>query len=374
MLTEMIVNTGLHIPLRYTAYELLELAIAQVQGYGGSEPATIGSADAEKGSPNNPYIMATPAQWMWAANHTRDPYTWYRIGGRYIRRKRSNDYIEDWGARRTVYMRILDILGTLYNTRGGFKGIAGFRALESRDDFRDPGAMRETPYSSIYRRLVADGYGEAQTRAVAQQVRALLHGADDMAITSSAAIPVMTGAMFLAEVHRNPLSLLIGLMMLDMIEAGIPYGTGNKRYTWDKVLWDPALLLPDPQEGTVLDLYGRQRERHQMAGKWPMAHTGSFNPDFFDGRGHRPFHLDLPLVPTRQKEGSLLVRWLAWMIYQRNTLPVTLVAPPPGPENEEVILLTPESVRAAKTTFTNTVVRVFITERLLSAGRMLTPV
>jgi hypothetical protein len=96
---------------------------------------------------------------------------------------------------------------------------------------------------------------------VAQQIRALLAGGMNSTDPDLGGLPGIVAALFLAEVHRAPVMLPVGLMLLDLIERQVIYGKdGTKTYTIEKMMSDPG------QPGDRL-----------WGGKHPMVHDGTIN-------------------------------------------------------------------------------------------------
>ena len=115
-------------------------------------------------------------------------------------------------------------------------------------------------------------------------------------------IPSLVGAWFIAEPARNPLSVLSGLIMLDMIESGIilPDGHGNNWYSLYHSLIHP---LKDSGAKKVPDLYGSKDGIDRFGGSHPMAHGGSVTDSALPEEGKK-------LTAVRQKEASLYFHWL----------------------------------------------------------------
>jgi hypothetical protein len=137
-------------------------------------------------------------------------------------------------------------------------------------------------------------------------------------------LPVLTGAMFLAEPRRNARAFAINLMLLDFAEALTPYGSkADKYFTWDKILWHPEALnvdsaLPNwkvtaniiavkkPQQGPNEDgVVGPIQiigGLHRVGGKMPASPTGGATGKNAINPGSVNY--------VQSKEISVLVRWL----------------------------------------------------------------
>lgn len=153
---------------------------------------------------------------------------------------------------------------------------------------------------------------------IAKQIRALLKGSQDLSIVNSLELPVLVAALFISEVARNRTCFLSGLFLLDFIENKIEYGK-QKKYTWKNVLWDP-----DTVDGIVAGNNAKLKAS-LWGGKHPMTHDKSFSREFSgdiwrldENLMHLPRDLPIKylkdkkvlLGTARQKEASLLIRWL----------------------------------------------------------------
>ena len=118
-------------------------------------------------------------------------------------------------------------------------------------------------------------------------------------------IPNLVGAWFVAEAVRNPLSLMSGLILLDMIESGVQLqdGNGNNWYSWRNSLIHP--LKSSAIEKEARDLYGSKIKNIDLfGGAPPMAHGGSV------AGALEELEVNTKLTPVRQKEASLILHWL----------------------------------------------------------------
>ena len=149
---------------------------------------------------------------------------------------------------------------------------------------------------------------EVRASDLVKYIRELLKGEISEVVDQYYSVPILTAAWFLAETGRNPLTLMITLMMLDLIEGGIPYNSDahvKKYYNWHNILWNYSILHNN------LSADRREQEHPQQegwAGKHPMCHGGSFGRVF--GNNRFP-PIENPLGQVRQKEGTILINWLS---------------------------------------------------------------
>jgi hypothetical protein len=115
-------------------------------------------------------------------------------------------------------------------------------------------------------------------------------------------IPSLIGAWFIAEPIRNPLSVLSGLIMLDMIESGIILHDSNHN-NWYSLYHSLIHPLKDSGVKKVPDLYGSKDGIDRFGGSHPMAHGGSVAESVLPEDGKK-------LTSVRQKEASLYFHWL----------------------------------------------------------------
>ncbi|GFM55778.1 hypothetical protein PSCICF_19560 [Pseudomonas cichorii] len=295
----------------------------------------VGTAPSGTGTPRDPFKVSTPEHWIYCArNPLKEHNSWYKIGNRIIRRRKVNNYIEDWGSEtelNTLIKSNADAAGNeaerifKENTKipinkresaeelrkTNEKGRAKYLISPGEDNIRAHNAFKETSYQSIaisISTLPNDG-----GKAVSQEMRNLLSG--KAATIDGGAISLATGAMFIAETARNPLSFLMGLVLLDLIESQATYGK-NKKYTWSNILWDPTLV-----ENPVLD-----EEKAKVAGKWPMAHTDSYNEtkEYIEHTTWReiiPVSTNSKDSTASKKEASLLVKWFWSCVSQKKFTP-----------------------------------------------------
>ena len=95
-------------------------------------------------------------------------------------------------------------------------------------------------YPQICRRLP-----EMNANVLAQYMRTLLRNEVEVIEDIYRPVVVLVAAWFLAETGRNPLTFLITLMILDLIEAHVPYNTNlssKKCYNWRNIVWNYDIL------------------------------------------------------------------------------------------------------------------------------------
>jgi hypothetical protein len=217
--------------------------------------------------------------------------------------------------------RLLFIDGHLYvGDRGA---VAGTRVAKDAWNDGIPPTYRE-----VARQLARQGIARpAESSACAKDVRRLLDSRDgDPRATRANLLPVLTGAMFIAEPRRNEKAFAINLMLLDLVEGMKTYGhEGLKVFTWERVLWHPEALdldsnLPNPGQLAQKSISKPQQGPaaaagpvgpvqavgglHRVGGKMPASPTGG-------GTGGNPV-TGAPLNYIHQKEVSIVVRWLAY--------------------------------------------------------------
>ncbi len=113
----------------------------------------------------------------------------------------------------------------------------------------------------------------------------------------------LVSAWFIPETARNPLSVLTGIMMIDMIENNISLITnGVNIYTLQYALVHPD---NDTPEKKVTDLCGKETTAWKIGGAHPMTHAGSELQARLSKKGQMT-----ELTVVRQKEGRLLLHWL----------------------------------------------------------------
>lgn len=298
--------------LKFNCLELLEIA---------NECAPPGGNSQGMGTVDDPITMAGIGAWHSAAKTPPlgQKHVYYNIGGQMIHRRcgraEYNNYFADWGPVGTVKAKA-----------------AATQGWKHKDLRTDPNITSTSgaSYPKIYARLKAE-MGQHTLNpddpsggpVLARAVRSLLQNSTNVVTPAGAGL--LAAAWFLAEVDRNPRSLLSGLMLLDFIEKGIKYGNsaqdehiGSKPFTWEKVLWHPEMIdfhvsggnAPDPNR-KERDLYGKAVSLDNWGGKHPMAHTGS------EQQGKQSPGIG-GLTPVHQKEASMLIRWLYHKLKNQN--------------------------------------------------------
>lgn len=147
------------------------------------------------------------------------------------------------------------------------------------------------------------------SRDLAKKMRELLSGreitTDDLSF-----LPNLVGSWFIAEVSRNPVAMMTGLILLDILEEGIELkdtinGNEENLYSWKNILIHP---LNEYSEAKVQDLYGSEWSVHKWGGAGTMCNKDSVDQT---DQTKNPLSNGRRLSPSRQKEGSLLLHWLS---------------------------------------------------------------
>lgn len=110
---------------------------------------------------------------------------------------------------------------------------------------------------------------------LATEMRALLKGC--LLVNDALSfLPNLTVAWFVAEAIRNELSIMSGLMLLDLLESGakLMNSDGSNWYTWPNLLIHPN---KSKGEKEAKNLYGKLIGIDRFGGSHPMAHAGSVN-------------------------------------------------------------------------------------------------
>jgi len=216
-------------------------------------PCADGAKPDGEGSERLPYRMSSIEQWAGAAAIELKPFAagglsaedvialnrkigndrgLYMIGGRLLERTPAGAYAN----------YITDVVD-------GGKGVGALRlggsSLGRPRGFEAPSREDRTPvYDTKYKRLndgaTASGKSLDDLRnnaAMARQARALLKGEQAMSIAAADELPGTLGALFLAEVSREKRMLPLTLMLLDLIEAGVP------GFSWSSLMTDRGETL-----------------------------------------------------------------------------------------------------------------------------------
>lgn len=190
------------------------------------------------------------------------------------------------------------------------KGIYGslFRPIDSYGG-RNKGDSYQKFAQSIRTYFAKSGH--LTESELASEMRKILRGSeidsDDLDF-----LPCLTIAWFISEAARNPLTIMTGLMLLDLMESRAFLNTGyadtnNNWYSWRHVLMHPQTGIRGDID--IIDVYGNTNySANDFGGSHPMAHTGSY---FQAKETPTPETL---LNVVHQKEGHLIIHWLEHVI------------------------------------------------------------
>lgn len=119
-------------------------------------------------------------------------------------------------------------------------------------------------------------------------------------------IPNLTAAWFVSESARYKPCFASGLMLLDLIGSGIMFidSDGNDLYSWKHSVVHPRKPADSRTPVTIKDLYGSDIELATFDGTHPMTHANSIP------QSKKPLGRE-PMSPVQQKEGHLVIHWLA---------------------------------------------------------------
>lgn len=171
--------------------------------------------------------------------------------------------------------------------------------------------------------------------AIAVGLRSLLAGQIPKLTAQYAPMAALAAAMFLAEPKRNARAFAVNLMLVDMVEQGLTYGSRERKLTWDNVLWRDGFGTTgaDKEKTYTLAEGDKTLKAHERGGKLPMSHTGASEQS--------KVVLPAPPVPDTdvlypnaelEKEASLVVRWLQhYLNAQNKTFGKASIALRPGP-------------------------------------------
>lgn len=130
---------------------------------------------------------------------------------------------------------------------------------------------------------------------LAKAMRACLF--DDSEQTYPAFLPNLTAAWFIGEAARNPSSILMSMVLLDLIENQVP------GVNWQHCLLNPQKKCPDKNK-KIPNAYGKNTPPDKLGGLHPMVHQGSFE------QGRRELKEGELLSIVHQKEANCLSMWL----------------------------------------------------------------
>ena len=148
---------------------------------------------------------------------------------------------------------------------------------------------------------------------IVQIFRRLVRGDNPDLNYNAFGVPLLVAIFLLGEFSRNYMSIYSTLILLDFIESQVTYGNG-KHYSWHKVLWHTKEVDDD-----VFNAYGTSLDFSRWGGKHSMTHQDSFTEQKKDKHGRViQYDLSWPLSTSRQKEGSLIIRWLHYQLLKNN--------------------------------------------------------
>jgi hypothetical protein len=331
MLTKLTVEIG-KFTRSYDAVQLLSLLQQAVPGF--KKPAGEGSLA-------DPWRPKAPNEWWYCAKEKpkvtgsqRDidrfwtdstNLAWLGIGGRYISVNPGSFYASSHGALPTT-----------------FPVTPAPKAPPTVEH-------KELAYSAIYSKISAEGGGRVDDAGTARAIRSLLKGD---AAGGSTVLPLLSTVLFVSEVARNHTAFHTNLMLLDLVEKRIaisgstPFKYDMKTALWDTQIIDSSMALErlKAQRGSYADRQAEHAKIHAAKGPLdelnqpvtpgpspegelpggvaPMSHKASAWGSAYDleGKGKytgvnpqntRPFPKPgTPLTLVRQKEATILIRWL----------------------------------------------------------------
>lgn len=116
--------------------------------------------------------------------------------------------------------------------------------------------------------------------------------------------PVSIAAFFLSEVGRNPVTMFMNCLMMDLVYSKRKAKRSNEVYSWRNAF---------SRDDSTINLYEKTEEAINWGGMHPMAHQGSFEQmckKQLDPETHDPYLFDNHLSVVRQKESLLFMDWL----------------------------------------------------------------
>jgi hypothetical protein len=198
------------------------------------------------GTTDMPYTMNSIKSWKAAANLKSPSLSYYQIGNMLLEKNPNNGCYANY-----IY------------------AIDQFRAICKKSQQTPLGKYpyffnrNPTPKNPVYKMKAEDLTRYGNDIQLVKIARQLMKG-EQVNKDYPDELPNTIATLFISEVSRSAMMLPIGLMLLDLIEAGIKYGKeGKKSYTWSNILFnDSRDQLTNP------DILG-------LGGKHPMTCTGS---------------------------------------------------------------------------------------------------
>jgi hypothetical protein len=170
-------------------------------------------------------------------------------------------------------------------------------------------------FSKALRRYRTKAEAPLPDMVIASCMRHVLRGGQLDANPELYFIPSLCAAWFTGEVARNNVSLLTNLILLDFMELGVVHldSEGYNLYSLRHLLVHPKKPMSSLDKVPTADMYGDPIDLAEWDGMHPMAHSGSVP-------GSKTM-LDktTKLTTVRQKEGHLLIDWLAKVLSQEGT-------------------------------------------------------
>lgn len=219
------------------------------------------------------------------------------------------------------------VVESLRATPTQYIGMAGLLVTKKADGYYmnatgiDTHGVRERggPSYNEFRDLVK-GMGKSDAE-LAGGVRSLLGNAIPKLGTQYAPMAALTAAMFLAEPKRNARAFPVNLMLLDMLQQGVVYGSKERKLSWDNVLWRDGFgtTAADVEKQYELGGGAQTLKPHERGGKLPMSHTGASDQSKVVLPSPPVDNADV-IFPNSEleKEASIVVRWLQHYLNAQN--------------------------------------------------------
>jgi hypothetical protein len=225
----------------------------------------------------SPFRMSTIGQWAKAAaDVTTVNADLYIIGGHLIERVPANGENQKEHTYANYVTDVLEAvpsIGPFHNGISTTKRPRSFPPPEKPEPSERKKGNQVPVYRYKFERIQTATLGK--DAEVARQIRALLAGGMNSTVPDLGGLPGIVAALFLAEVHRAPVMLPVGLMLLDLIERQVKYGEdGTKTYTIEKMMSDAGaikMLKDDPENEQA------KKDMRLWGGKHPMVHDGTIN-------------------------------------------------------------------------------------------------